>query len=133
MDLQYLGRIRRVCFLGIRKMHELGILTEVIKTVEKFAAQNQIGRIQELVLQIGEISSVIPEYMEKIYPIAVEGTGLEQTSLKIEILPANGKCGDCGTVFHAAKTGGVCPGCNSRNMKLISGREFLIKEIVCEE
>lgn len=114
-------------------MHELGILNEVIKTVEKYAAENHVKKIQELVLQIGEISSVIPEYMEKIYPIAVEGTGLEQTVLRIEILPANGKCGDCGAVFHALKTGGICPDCGSRNMKLISGRNFLIKEIVCEE
>ena len=114
-------------------MHELGILTEVIKTVEKYAAENQISRIRELVLQIGEISSVIPEYMEKIYPIAVDGTGLEQTELRIEILPANGKCGECGKMFHALQTGGVCPECGSRNMKLVSGREFLIKEIVCEE
>lgn len=114
-------------------MHELGILTEVIKTVEKFAAENQIQKIQELVLQVGEISSVIPEYMEKIYPIAVEGTSLEQTALRLEVLPANGECRDCQTVFHATVAGGVCPQCGSRNMKLVSGREFLVKEIVCEE
>ena len=34
-------------------MHELGILMEVIRTVEKFAAENQIKRIEALVLQIG--------------------------------------------------------------------------------
>ena len=55
-------------------LHELGILMSVIKTVEDYAAEHQVGRIEKLVLQIGEISSVIPEYMRKVYPAAAEGT-----------------------------------------------------------
>lgn len=112
-------------------MHELGILMEVIRTVERFAVENQVEEIEALVLQIGEISSVIPEYMEKVYPAAVEDTLLAGTKLQIEILPATGVCGDCGEHFHATVTGGICPSCGSRNMKLVSGREFMIKEIVC--
>ena len=114
-------------------MHELGILMEVIKTVDRYAADNQVGKIETLVLQIGEISSVIPEYMEKVYPAAVQGSLLEDAKLEIEILPANAECRDCGRIFHATVNGGVCPYCKSRNMKLISGRDFYIKEIVCSE
>lgn len=77
-------------------MHELGLLMEIVKTVEKFAVENKVGRIEKLVLQIGEISSVIPEYMKKVYPAAVEGSMLEDAALEIEILPANGRCLDCG-------------------------------------
>ena len=112
-------------------LHELGILMGIIKTVENYAVENRVGKIEKLVLQIGEISSVIPEYMRKVYPAAVEGTLLENTQLEIEILPANAECRDCGSVFHATVTGGVCPDCGSRNMHLISGRDFFIKEIVC--
>lgn len=46
-------------------MHELGILMEIVKTVEKFAVENQVDKIETLVLQIGEISSAIPEYMKR--------------------------------------------------------------------
>lgn len=112
-------------------MHELGILMEIVKTVEKFAVENQVDKIETLVLQIGEISSVIPEYMKKVYPAAVEDTMLENVELEIEILPANGLCLDCGKEFHATVCGGICPDCGSRNMKLVSGRDFFIKEIVC--
>ena len=56
-------------------MHELGILMGIIKTVENYAVENQVGKIEKLVLQIGEISSVIPEYMRKVYPAAVEDCG----------------------------------------------------------
>ena len=114
-------------------MHELGILMEIIKTVERFAAENQVGKIEKLVLQTGEISPVIPEYMKKVYPAAAEGTLLAEAELEIEILPANAECRDCGSVFHATVTGGVCPNCKSRNMHLVSGRDFFIKEIVCSD
>ena len=113
-------------------MHELGILMEIVKTVEKFAVENQVDKIETLVLQIGEISSVIPEYMKKVYPAAVEDTMLENAELEIEILPANGLCLDCGKEFHATVYGGICPDCGSRNMKLVSGRDFFIKEIVTD-
>ena len=112
-------------------MHELGILMGIIKTVENYAVENQVGKIEKLVLQIGEISSVLPEYMRKVYPAAVEDTLLAEAELEIEILPANAECRDCGNIFHATVTGGVCPDCGSRNMHLISGRDFFIKEIVC--
>ena len=41
------------------------LLMEIVKTVEKSAVENKVGRIEKLVLQIGEISSVIPEYMKR--------------------------------------------------------------------
>ena len=53
---------------GVSCLHELGLLMEIVKTVEKFTVENKVGRIEKLVLQIGEISSVIPEYMKKVYP-----------------------------------------------------------------
>ena len=41
-------------------MHELGIIAEVVRRVETIAKQQQITKIETLVLQIGELSSVIP-------------------------------------------------------------------------
>ena len=69
-------------------LHELGILMSVIKTVENYAAENQVGKIEKLVLQIGESSSVIPEYMRKVYPAAVEDTLLADARLEIDLARA---------------------------------------------
>lgn len=54
---------------------------------------------------------------------------LEDAALEIEILPANGRCLDCGREFHATVCGGVCPDCGSRNMKIISGRDFSLRKL----
>jgi hydrogenase nickel incorporation protein HypA/HybF len=112
-------------------MHEIGVLIEVVKSVERFAKENDVEKIESLVLQIGELSSMIPKYMKTLYPGAVEGTILEGSELKIEILPANGLCKECNTVYHAVSSKGICPSCNSKNMELLGGKEFYIKEIEC--
>lgn len=81
-------------------MHELGVVIEVAKTVEKVAIENNLTEIERLVLQIGELSSMIPKYIESCYPVAVENTILENTKLDIEVIPANGMCKNCNKVFN---------------------------------
>ena len=111
-------------------MHELGVVIEVVKTVERFAEKNGVTRIDALVLQIGELSSMIPKYIESCYPAAVDGTLLEKTELKIEVLPGNGLCGKCVKAFNLLKNQGICPECGNGEFEILSGKEFMIKEII---
>ena len=111
-------------------MHELGVVIEVVKTVDDFAKQNNVVQIQTLVLQIGELSSMIPKYIEDCFPMAVEGTILQNSKLEIEILPGNAICAGCGKVFNLLQNENICPSCAGKNWTIISGMEFVIKEIV---
>lgn len=112
-------------------MHEIGVLIEVVKSVEKFAKVNNVQKIETLVLQIGELSSMIPKYMKSLYPASIEGTILEGSELDIEVLPANALCKDCSKVFNIISSNGICPNCQSKSCEILSGKEFYIKEIVC--
>lgn len=111
-------------------MHEIGVMMEVVKTVESFARENGVTKIQTLVLQIGELSSMIPRYIEACYPAAVDGTLLQDTELKIEIMPGNAICKKCNKVFNLIEHDNKCPVCGGRSWEILCGREFMIKEIV---
>jgi len=111
-------------------MHELGVVMAIVEKIEKIAKEQQLTRIETLVLQIGELSSIIPMYLERCYPAAVDGTILEDTKLKIEILPGNALCKECRKVFNLMANNGKCPYCASEEWELISGKEFNIKEII---
>lgn len=111
-------------------MHELGVILGVINTVENFADKNKLKKIDTLVLQIGELSSIIPRYIEACYPAAVDGTMLQNTKLKIEILPGNAICLNCNQVFNLIENNNKCPKCGSRHWDILCGKEFMIKEIV---
>ncbi len=111
-------------------MHELGVLLEVVKQVTQVAEENEVEKIQKLVLQVGELCSMIPKYMKKIYPAAVDGSILEGSKLEIEIIPGNGRCRHCGCVYNLIEEKGICPSCGENDFELLSGKEFFIKEIV---
>jgi hydrogenase nickel incorporation protein HypA/HybF len=103
---------------------------EVVKTVENFATQNGVTKIQTLVLQIGELSSMIPKYIEACYPAAVDGTLLQETKLEIEVLPGNAICKKCNKVFNIIENDKKCPHCRGEDWDLLCGKEFMIKEII---
>ena len=58
----------------------------MVKTVTDFARQNDIREIAEIVLDLGELSLVIPKYVEDIYPAVVKDTWLQETRLVIHSL-----------------------------------------------
>lgn len=103
---------------------------EVIRTVENFAKKNGVTKIQTLVLQIGELSSMIPKYIEACYPAAVEGTILEFTELEIHIIQGNAICKKCNKVFNLIENNDTCPKCEGKDWEMLCGKEFTIKEIV---
>jgi hydrogenase nickel incorporation protein HypA/HybF len=114
-------------------MHELSMMMGIIKIVGEFAEENRVEVIDTLVLQIGELSDVIPRYIEEIYPIATARTILEGSCLKMEKLPGNALCKECGSTFNLLASNLVCPFCSAENWEIQSGKEFFIKEIVCRQ
>ena len=111
-------------------MHELGVVIEVVKTVQRFSRENNVTRVDKIVLQIGELSSMIPKYVEECFPVAVDGTGMESTELEIEIIGADAMCKQCQHIFAVLENKSICPECQSPEWGLLSGKEFLIKEIL---
>ena len=114
----------------VSALHELGIMFNIIRTVEDFAKTNGVTAIDTLVLQVGELSPVVPHYIEACYPAAVDGTMLQETKLKIEITPGNAICRECRKVFNLLANGKKCPKCGGHQLEVLSGKEFLIKEII---
>ncbi|MDO5734630.1 MAG: hydrogenase maturation nickel metallochaperone HypA [Eubacteriales bacterium] len=114
-------------------MHELGIMIEVVRQVEAMAKREKVKRVEKIVLQIGEIATVIPHFVEECFPAAAYETSLEDTELEIEIIPANGRCRECEKVYHLLDKNGHCTYCGQKNFDFLSGREFMIKEILVED
>lgn len=110
-------------------MHELGILSAMVKTIEQIAEKEKLEKIEKIVLEVGELSGVVPSYLEFCYPAAVYKTFMENTKLELEIIPGIARCNDCSEEFNAVQYDLKCPRCGSQNLTALSGRELLIKEI----
>lgn len=111
-------------------MHELGVVFEVVKTVNNFKLKNNLSKVDTIVLQIGQLSSMIPKYIQECYPAAVDGTEFEETKLDIEIIPAEGVCRSCSHIFNIIEHRSTCPECQGKDWGLLTGKEFAIKQII---
>lgn len=110
-------------------MHEMGVVINMVKTAEKIARDNGASKVGRLVVQIGELSAVIPKYVEDCYAGAIENTLLSGSELVIEIIPGNGICKECGNVYTLIEHDLKCPKCSSSQWDILSGRDVVIKEI----
>lgn len=111
-------------------MHELGTVIYVIETIEKLAVENKLSAVQSITLQLGEVSTIIPDYLSDFWLFARKRSELlKETELKIEKLDAVTFCQNCEKTYPTLKYGKQCPFCQSYDTFLVTGNEFIIKEI----
>ena len=113
-------------------MHEMGIVVSFVRTAQDFAARNNAAKVLKVILQVGEISGIVPRYLDEFYPVVIEGTILEGSVLEIETIEASVFCTDCGTTYNPTRIDFKCPNCGSMQCDVITGRGLFIKEIVIE-
>lgn len=72
-------------------MHELGVLRQVMKTVNKIAEKNRIKQVKFITLEIGTESSYVPRFFERLFPIAADPYPVfHQTQLRMTMVPGRG-------------------------------------------
>lgn len=111
-------------------MHELGIVFHIIDTVEAVAQDNGIEKVESVTVELGEVSTVIPDYLIDCWNWAVKKQErLQGCEMKVEILPAVTHCDGCGEDYETVAYGRICPRCGSEKTWLLKGSEINIKEI----
>ena len=112
-------------------MHELGIVFYIIKDVKKAAEDNHVGHVSRVVMNIGEVSTIVPDYLTDCWRWAADKEDLLRgCELDVNVIPAVTLCGDCGEQYATVPHGRTCPRCGSGNTWLVRGNEVEIKEIV---
>lgn len=111
-------------------MHELGVVFYVIKDVKAAALENNAAAVGRVTLQIGEVSGIIHDYLTDCWNWAKKKEPLlENAELTIETIEAVTHCEDCGCDYPTVQYAKICPKCGSENTYLLTGNEFMIKEI----
>lgn len=113
-------------------MHELGIVYQLMKTVDNIKIEQNVSEIESITLQIGEMTDIVSDFIKEAWKVSAPESDYKSTKLQVEMIPACAKCSDCGYENKVKNLGLVCPECGGSNFKIISGREFLIKEIVAK-
>lgn len=111
-------------------MHELGIVFYIIKDVKKAALEHAVEHVSAVVMNIGEVSTVVPGLLADCWRWAADREPLlKGCELKVNTIPALTHCDGCGAEYETVRYGKTCPHCHSGNTWLLQGNEVEIKEI----
>lgn len=112
-------------------MHELGIVFYIIRDVKQAAEENGVEHVSTVVMNIGEVSTIVPEYLTDCWRWAADKEAmLKGCELKIQPIPAVTHCDGCGKDYPTVSNGKTCPHCGSADTWLLRGNEVEIKEIL---
>ncbi|GFO60775.1 putative hydrogenase nickel incorporation protein HypA [Geomonas silvestris] len=107
-------------------MHEMSITQSM---VEICLANASGRRVTDVVLEIGELSGVVPDSIEFCFEACTKGTLLEGAKLTMEIVPALARCGSCGREAPVKTHFDPCPHCGGFGLALLKGEELRVKEL----
>lgn len=112
-------------------MHELGIVFQIIKTVEQACDEESIDVV---VLELGEVSGVVDSYLIDCWKWSAKRSDtLKNSKLVIEEIPAITYCENCERTYPTVTNGKICPHCESDQTYLLQGNEMNVKEVrVCD-
>jgi hydrogenase nickel incorporation protein HypA/HybF len=113
-------------------MHELPVTESILKIVLKHAQMNNVRQVVSIHLQIGKLSDLEDEWIQRYFDYLSKGTVVQGAKLKIERMPIRVQCNACSTSYEAdaSKLGElVCPNCKSNEGTVLSGREYYIKDM----
>jgi len=113
-------------------MHELTITENILKVVVPAAEKAGAKRILKIRMKAGELSGIIPIYLEKCFEQVSEGTIAEGAQLILETVPASIRCLDCGYEGAVDKKTFGCAECGSLKVKVVSGRDYFIDDLEVE-
>jgi hydrogenase nickel incorporation protein HypA/HybF len=109
-------------------MHELTALQSVLENALHHAAEAGAGRVTDLYLVNGAISSYDDDSVRLYWPMVSEGTIAAAAELHFRHVPVELACQACGRRFPPAEPPN-CPDCGSERVLIAAGREFYLEAI----
>lgn len=108
------------------------ISQSILKLVIPAAEEAGAKRILKIRMRVGELSGIIPSFLDKCFVQMSEGTIAEGAKLEYEMVPALIRCKDCGSEGDIDRKNYCCRECGSLKVKIISGREHLVQDLEVE-
>ncbi|SRR5512147_2821416 len=110
-------------------MHEMSITQGVVEICENAAGGK---RVLAVVLEIGELSNIIPDAVEFCFEACTKDTLLDGARLVIDRIPGRARCLACAAEFAVKAYYEPCPACGGYKVDILTGEELRVKELEVE-
>jgi hydrogenase nickel incorporation protein HypA/HybF len=113
-------------------MHEMSLMESVIGLVEDEARKGGFTRVKTVRLDVGELSSAMPDALTFCFDAVSRGTIAEGAMLEIVSVPGQGWCMDCSKTVPLSERFGACPDCGNYHVQMTSGDDLRLSELEVE-
>lgn len=111
-------------------MHELGIVVKVLEQVDEVAEANRAEKILKVTMEVGEVSSVVPDLFKDAFDWAKKKTRFaKEAELEMILIEGRTYCQNCGETYKTTAHGKKCPHCGSFDTYLLTGDQVIIKDL----
>jgi len=105
-------------------VHELGYCEAVVDAVERRAAGRPVVRVG---VRIGSTHRVVPAAFEQSFQLVAAGGVADGAHTELVVVPATGRCRDCGNDFSSPDPSPACPRCGGLDVDVEGGDEVTLE------
>jgi hydrogenase nickel incorporation protein HypA/HybF len=118
-------------------MHEISIAGAIIESVLDAAKKNNAIKVNEVFIEIGELTAINPDQLRFIFETITQGSVAKGAYFNISIIKPSIRCKKCsynGIIESFEKLHFFipvikCPQCDETDVDIITGRECCVKKI----
>jgi len=114
-------------------MHEFSLAGEVIKIAQYEAEKNKARTVNEITIEVGNMSGIETEAFKSALSLLSKGSILDNAHLNILMIKGIGICHYCNQEFEMSQRIDTCPRCNSFPSEIKGGNEFMVVSLLIEE
>ncbi len=111
-------------------MHELSIADAIVRIATEHGAGRRVTRVE---VKVGHLRQVVPSALEFAFELVADDTPVEGAELVLEVVPAQGRCRDCGAETVLAGFPLACSACEGLDVEVLCGEELLVDSLEVEE
>lgn len=108
-------------------MHEMTIAVSIVDIICKKANDENAKKINNVVLEIGDLSGIMIDSLEFCFDAATKNTIADGAELKINTIEGKALCKNCNKNYNLKNDFTPCPICDDFNIDVIEGKELSIK------
>lgn len=113
-------------------MHELSLVQELIKILDRNVLEHQFKKVGQIVLRVGVLSNVVPDALRFAFRALTEGTIYEKAELVLEEVPVRLLCENCEEEVISSEILFTCPHCQSQRAVFLEGAELVLASLTGE-
>lgn len=113
-------------------MHEYSVIQSFLEMCEEYVKQNHCSKVLSAKIKAGILSGIELSLFKRALEEFKIGSVLENAKVEYIIQPLKIQCFVCGEISQTYKHQVLCMHCQSQNVKILDGEEFILLSLEME-